>query len=117
MHRRAGRQARRDPIAEARVIPIQLYLGPSEAPVEIRVFGPGFADMDRLRGYAERVKTMVRDQPGTWDVSDSWGVPGFQLKVDVDEDRANLAGEPGAGAALLVRGRHGLPIDAARGPP
>ena len=35
---------------------------------------------------------MIRQYPGTWDVSDSWGVSGYQLRVDVDEDAANLAG-------------------------
>jgi len=80
------------PIAGVRVVPVELFLGPSDAPVEIRVFGPGFADMDTLRGYADRVKAMVREQSGTWDVSDSWGIPGFQLRVDVDEDKASLAG-------------------------
>jgi multidrug efflux pump subunit AcrB len=90
------------PITGARVIPVELFLGPSSAPVEIRVFGPGFADMDKLRGYADRVKAMVRDTTGTWDVSDSWGIPGFQLRVDVDEDKANLAGVTNAQIAQTL---------------
>ncbi len=48
--------------------------------------------MKTLRAYADRVKQMVRQQSGTWDVHDSWGVPGFQLRVNVEEDKANLAG-------------------------
>jgi multidrug efflux pump subunit AcrB len=80
------------PIAGARIVPVELFLGPSDSPVKIRVIGSGFADLDTLRGYADRVKNMVSDVDGTWDTTDSWGVPGFQLKVDVDEDKANLAG-------------------------
>lgn len=81
-----------EPIVGARIVPSELYLGPSSPPVEIRVFGPGFADIKKMRNYANRVKEMVRNDPGTWDVNDSWGVPGYQLRVDVDENRANLAG-------------------------
>ena len=44
------------PIVGARVVPEELFLGPSSDPVEIRVFGPGFADMKTLRGFADRVK-------------------------------------------------------------
>ncbi len=34
-----------------------------------------------------------------WDISDTWGVPGFQLRVNLDEDRANLAGVTNAQVA------------------
>ena len=79
------------PVIGARVVPRELYLGPSSDPVEIRVLGSGFADKKTLRRFADRVKQMVQDDPGTWDVNDSWGVPGYQLRVDVDQDKANLA--------------------------
>lgn len=81
-----------EPIIGARIVPQELQLGPSEDPVQIRVVGAGFADMGTMRRYADRVKGLVRQAPGTWDVSDSWGVSGYQLHVDVDEDSANLAG-------------------------
>ncbi|MCA8995693.1 MAG: efflux RND transporter permease subunit [Planctomycetaceae bacterium] len=80
------------PIVGARIIPRELFLGPSSDPVVLRVMGTGFADMGRLRAIAENAKEIIRDQPGTWDINDSWGVPGFQLQVDLNEDRANLAG-------------------------
>ena len=35
---------------------------------------------------------MLKNEPGTWDVSHSWGIDGFQLNVDVDEEKANLSG-------------------------
>ncbi len=81
----------RQPIVGARVVPRELMLGPSSDPVELRVIGPGFADMRSLRRIAEDVKGMLRETPGTWDIHDSWGVSGYQLRVDPD-DRANLAG-------------------------
>lgn len=81
-----------DPIVGARIVPQELQLGPSEDPVEIRVVGSGFADMPKLHNYAEKVRDKIRETPGTWSVTDSWGVSGYQLHVDVDEDSANLAG-------------------------
>ena len=77
-------------------------MGPSADPVEIRVLGPGFADKKTLRRFADRVKEMIRNYPGTWDVSDSWGVSGYQLRVDVDEDAANLAGVSNSGIARTL---------------
>jgi len=81
-----------DPVVGARVVPRELFLGPSSDPVEIRVIGPGLANRKTLRSYADRVKTLVRNDPDTWDVNDSWGVMGYQLRIDVDEYKANLAG-------------------------
>ncbi|MFT5091770.1 MAG: multidrug efflux pump subunit AcrB [Planctomycetaceae bacterium] len=80
------------PIVGARIVPQELQLGPSEDPVAIRVTGSGFADMPTMRRFAEKVKTLIRDTPGTWSITDSWGVSGYQLHVDVDEDSASLAG-------------------------
>ena len=39
-------------------------MGPSADPVEIRVYGPGFADMKTLRQFADRVKDMITPVPG-----------------------------------------------------
>jgi len=80
------------PIVGARIVPMELQLGPSEDPVQIRVTGAGFADMPTMRRFADRVKTLIRETPGTWSETDSWGVTGYQLRVDVDEDSASLAG-------------------------
>ncbi|MEL6107934.1 MAG: efflux RND transporter permease subunit [Planctomycetota bacterium] len=87
------------PIAGARVTTKRLGMGPAAAPVELRVSGNGFADIVELRRIAEEVKLMLRDEPGTWDIADSWGVDGFQLSVDVDEERANLSGVSNAAVA------------------
>ncbi|QDV55339.1 efflux RND transporter permease subunit [Rosistilla oblonga] len=80
------------PIAGARVVPIELALGPPADPVVLRVVGNGLADANELRRIANRVKSIVDAEPDTWDVNDSWGVSGQQLFVDVDSDRASLSG-------------------------
>lgn len=80
------------PVTGARVIPRELFLGPATDPIALRVSGLGFADVGRLTRAAEDVKAILRQQPGTWDVYDTWGVPGYQLRVDLDQDKANLAG-------------------------
>lgn len=80
------------PIVGARVVPIELSLGPPADPVVLRVSGDGFADMTRLRATTDRVKAIVEARPETWAVRDSWGVEGYQLRVDVDDDRARRSG-------------------------
>nr|WP_261344983.1 efflux RND transporter permease subunit [Lignipirellula cremea] len=99
---RGDKQLGLEPVTSARVVPQELFLGPSSPPVEIRVFGPGLADKNTLRGFAERVKALIRNQPGVWDVNDSWGVAGHQLFIDVDEDKANLAGVTNASIAQTL---------------
>lgn len=88
-----------EPIAGARVIPKKLSLGPPAAPLVLRVTGDGFANLDRLKQIARDIKLLVSEQPETWDVSDSWGVDGFEISVDVDEEKANLAGVTNANVA------------------
>lgn len=80
------------PITGARIVPKSLSLGPPAEPVVIRVSGDGFANIKELKRVTRDVKQLVREQEGTWDVSDTWGVNGFQISLDVDEEKANLAG-------------------------
>ena len=80
------------PITGARIVPKKLSLGPPAEPVVIRVTGDGFANIKQLKRVARKVKKLVLEQRGTWDVSDSWGVEGFQISLDIDEEKANLAG-------------------------
>ncbi len=77
-------------------------LGPPADPVAIRVMGNGFADADVLHRIASRVKEIVRGQPSTWNVHDSWGSDGYELAASVDEDRANLAGVTNANVAATL---------------
>ncbi|MFG0253964.1 MAG: efflux RND transporter permease subunit, partial [Rhodopirellula sp. JB053] len=80
------------PVIGARVVPVQLALGPPADPLVFRILGSGFADPDVLRTAADRLKQIVAAQPETWDVSDSWGIDGYQIRVAVAPDRATLAG-------------------------
>lgn len=79
------------PLVGVRVVPKELPLGPPADPVTLRIVGNGFADMKKLRDIANRVNEMVRSQPETWNVNDSWGVSGYQLAIDVDPNKANRA--------------------------
>ena len=81
-----------EPIAGARIIPKALSLGPPAEPVVLRVSGDGFADIPTLRKYADEVKRLIAEHPGTWDIHDTWGVDGFQIELDIDDRKANLAG-------------------------
>lgn len=81
-----------EPIVRARVVPKQMGLGPPAKPVEIRVIGNGAADIATLRPIAEQIKGLVADQPETWNIFDTWGINSYQLKIDIDSDKASLAG-------------------------
>ncbi|MEL6109643.1 MAG: efflux RND transporter permease subunit [Planctomycetota bacterium] len=87
------------PIVGARVTTKRVQMGPPANPVELRVSGSGFADIDTLRRIAREIKDMLRQQPGTWDISDSWGVDSFQLDVEVYDEKANLSGVSNASVA------------------
>jgi multidrug efflux pump subunit AcrB len=58
-------------------------------PVAVRLYGD---DITILKALAERVKAIYRKTPLAVRVRDDWGTPGFRIKVEVDPDRANLAG-------------------------
>ncbi len=81
-----------EPIVAARVVPREMALGPPAIPVEIRLVGDGFANKSVLRTMADRLTRIVSAQPETWNVFDTWGASGLQLNVEVDEDKASLAG-------------------------
>jgi multidrug efflux pump subunit AcrB len=96
-----------DPVTGARIIVRQLMMGPVvDAPIGIRIFGPRlgakFADLEVMRAQADGLKTILRDNPGTWDVYDTWGSPAFQVDLRVDEDSANLAGVTNASLARTL---------------
>jgi multidrug efflux pump subunit AcrB len=80
------------PIVGARVVPIELLLGPPADPVVLRVVGDGYADMTQLRSAAYQIKAMIDSDPDTWDVNDSWGASSQQLYVDVADDRMGVTG-------------------------
>ncbi|WP_426731626.1 efflux RND transporter permease subunit [Myxococcus faecalis] len=77
-------------IAGARVDVRELETGkPVGIPVSIRVSGE---DISVLRDIAEQAKAIFRSVPGTARTRDDWGSDTFSVKLEVDPDRANLAG-------------------------
>jgi multidrug efflux pump subunit AcrB len=87
-----------DPLQEALVAAIpgarinvrELESGPPVGiPVSIRISGE---DLALIRAEAEKVKDVFRAIPTAERVQDDWGVDGFVLGLDVDADRANMAG-------------------------
>src|SRR5262249_50402850 len=76
-------------IANARIDARQLENGDSVGlPVAIRISG---ADSDTLRVTSERVQKVLRDIPLVTRVRDNWGEDRFNVKLNVNADRANLA--------------------------
>ncbi|MFV1974489.1 MAG: efflux RND transporter permease subunit [Candidatus Scalindua sp.] len=96
-----------DPVSGARIVPRELVMGPSvDAPIGLRIFGPrlgaGFADINVMREQADTLGSILRKQPGTWDNYDTWGSSAYLLHIDVDEDKANLAGVTNLGLAQTL---------------
>ena len=80
------------PVVGARIVPLKLALGPPADPLVLRIIGNGFADIKMLRRTSQRLEQIVNEQPETWNVHNSLGVNGFQIGVEIDEDRATLSG-------------------------
>jgi multidrug efflux pump subunit AcrB len=96
-----------EPVTGARVIVRQLMMGPVvDAPIGFRIYGPrlgaGFADIEVMRAQSDSLEELFRDRDDTWDVYDTWGSDGYQLRIDIDEDRANLAGVTNDGIARTL---------------
>jgi multidrug efflux pump subunit AcrB len=77
----------------------QLQTQPVNYPVGIRlssraaVEGPRTPeDIHTLRQLGEAVKAMLRSSPITERISDDWGDPDLTVRLEVEPDRANLAG-------------------------
>ena len=72
-------------------IDVRTYvLGPPLSnPVEFRLSGP---DGDILRDMGERMTAALRDVPGSRDPNHNWGNSTYQVEVDIDAQRVQLAG-------------------------
>lgn len=108
-------------IAGARVDVQEIESGPAVGiPVAIRVSGD---EIDVLRDIAGELKDILRKQPNTERMRDSWGTDNFTVELRVDPDRASAAGVTnqdvasstgtalsGARIGALQEGDHQLPI-------
>jgi multidrug efflux pump subunit AcrB len=93
-------------IPGARVTAKELEVGsPVGIPVSIRIVGD---DIPTLRAVGQRLKRVFMDIPFTSQVQDNWGAESFAVKLDVDPDRASLAGvtnyDIAASAATALNG-------------
>lgn len=62
---------------------------PVGIPVAVRISGE---DIPQLRLFAEKAKAIFRSTPGAERARDDWGNDNFTVSLEVDSDRANLAG-------------------------
>jgi multidrug efflux pump len=83
--------------ARANAVP----LGPPITyPIEFRVLGD---DLTVVKQLAEQVATEMRKDPRVRDVHPDWGVQTPMLRVNVDQDRARVAGVSSADIARTLR--------------
>lgn len=93
---------------------------PIGVPVQIRLFGE---HLPTLRAEAEKLHQLLEKQPGTIRVRDNWGSASFRARLDVDSDKASLAGltsldvarttsaaSQGATVTVLNEGRLRIPV-------
>jgi multidrug efflux pump subunit AcrB len=77
-------------IAGARIDVRELENGkPVGIPVSVRISGE---EISELRAISEKMKSILRDIPFAERVRDDWGADSFAVKLEVDPDRANIAG-------------------------
>ncbi len=86
----------------ARLVVQQIETGPPiGVPVQVRLQGQDLATLERL---GEQVKGFMREFPGSTDIQDDWDPQILQLALQVDTDRANLAGITHQDVASLMGG-------------
>jgi multidrug efflux pump subunit AcrB len=77
-------------VAGARVTVKELETGAAVGiPVAVRIIGD---DIATLRAESERLMGIFRALPITREVQDNWGAESFAVRLDIDPDRAVLAG-------------------------
>ncbi|HEY8461116.1 MAG TPA: efflux RND transporter permease subunit, partial [Blastocatellia bacterium] len=97
----------------ARIDVRQLETGRAiDAPVEVRVSGQ---DMKTLRALAEEIKGILRTVPEADRIRDDWGAESFVANLQVEQDRANLAGLSNLDVAASAGvGISGFPVTSLR---
>src|SRR5262249_39300419 len=81
---------------------------PVGIPVSVRISGE---DIPTLRAAAEKAKAILRKTTHAERVRDDWGAETFQAKLEVDSDRANVAGVTNLDVARSSAGAlDGVPI-------
>ena len=73
---------------------------PVPYPVQFRVVGP---DPARVRGYADEVKAIMRENPNMRGINDNWNESVKVLRLDVDQDKARALGVTSQAIAQAAR--------------
>ncbi len=85
---------------------------PVGIPVSFRISGD---DIPTLRKLGERAAAILREAPLADRTRDDWGSDGLEVKLDIDADRANLAGVSNLDVAYSsIGGANGLPVGTLR---
>ena len=85
-------------VVGARIDVRQLQTNPVDMPLEIRLFGRADIgsrqgeELRILRQLAEQVKDIFRTIPAAARIRDDWDEEGFVVRLQIDPDRANMAG-------------------------
>ncbi|WP_082549286.1 efflux RND transporter permease subunit [Rhizobacter sp. Root404] len=75
--------------------------GPPVAyPVQFRVVGP---DAAKVRGYADEVKAIMRQNPNLRGINDNWNESVKVLRLDIDQDKARALGVTSQSIAQAAR--------------
>ena len=89
-------------VPSARMVVQQIETGPPiGVPVQVRLQGQDLQTLERL---GEQIKGFMREFPGSTDIQDDWDPQILQLALQVDADRANLAGITHQDVASLMGG-------------
>ncbi|MHC5542242.1 efflux RND transporter permease subunit, partial [Singulisphaera rosea] len=86
----------------SRVVVQQIETGPPIGiPVQVRLQG---AELATIRKLGEQIKGFMREFPGSMDIQDDWDPESVQIALNVDPDRANLAGITHQDVAVMMNG-------------
>src|SRR5262249_10326004 len=96
-------------IAGARIDVRTVETGPPTIiPVSMRVFGD---DARTLRREADKLETILKTSPYAINVRNDWGNDAIRTRLDIDQDRAGLAGMSSRDIAIsMYSGVMGAPI-------
>jgi multidrug efflux pump subunit AcrB len=94
-------RAKMDQIVGARVKVVLFQNGaPINAPIEFRVTGP---DQEMLKQWSAKVENILRDTPGTRDISNPVAVDRIDLDVQLDNSKAALLDIPVGAPRRAIR--------------
>ena len=77
-----------------------LAAGGGGTPIEIKISGP---DPDELSKLSEKVKQQLSSIAGTKNVKDDWGPKSKKFLIEIDQNRAQLAGITSSDIATSLR--------------